>query len=70
MRTRSVLIIGAGVGGLSAAIDLAAQGCEVTVLERAAQPGGKMRTVSIGGQQIDAGPTVLTMRWEIGRAHV
>ncbi|WP_273455587.1 1-hydroxycarotenoid 3,4-desaturase CrtD [Nevskia ramosa] len=63
MRKRSVLIVGAGIGGLSAAIDLAAQGCSVTVLERASTVGGKMRTVAIEGQQIDSGPTVLTMRW-------
>ncbi|WP_292999690.1 1-hydroxycarotenoid 3,4-desaturase CrtD [Nevskia sp.] len=63
MGSNKVLIVGAGVGGLSAAIELAAQGHAVTVLERAAQPGGKMRTVTIGNTRIDAGPTVLTMRW-------
>jgi 1-hydroxycarotenoid 3,4-desaturase len=56
-------VIGAGVGGLSAAIDLARSGCDVTVLERAATPGGKMREVAVGDQLIDAGPTVFTMRW-------
>ncbi|WP_153114722.1 1-hydroxycarotenoid 3,4-desaturase CrtD [Rhodocyclus tenuis] len=63
MRTNRVLVIGAGVGGLSTAIGLAAHGCEVIVLERATAPGGKLRQVLIGGQGIDAGPTVLTMRW-------
>ncbi|MCX7070194.1 MAG: phytoene desaturase family protein [Gammaproteobacteria bacterium] len=61
-RTRKVLIVGAGAGGLSAAIDLAARGLAVTVLERAASPGGKLREVDIGGLRLDAGPTVLTMR--------
>ncbi|SFK66298.1 1-hydroxycarotenoid 3,4-desaturase CrtD [Methylocapsa palsarum] len=61
-RTR-VVVIGAGVGGLAAASDLAAQGLDVLVIDKALAPGGKMRQVSAGGAQIDAGPTVLTMRW-------
>ncbi|MCU0837579.1 MAG: FAD-dependent oxidoreductase, partial [Rhodospirillales bacterium] len=56
-------MIGAGVGGLVAALELACQGLEVTVVERAATPGGKLREAHIGGQRIDAGPTVFTMRW-------
>ena len=51
------------MGGLAAATDLARQGCEVTVLERAATPGGKLREVFVDGAPIDAGPTVFTMRW-------
>jgi 1-hydroxycarotenoid 3,4-desaturase len=58
-----VVIIGAGVGGLAAAADLARRGADVLVLERASQPGGKMRQVMVGGAGIDAGPTVFTMRW-------
>ncbi|WP_419815838.1 1-hydroxycarotenoid 3,4-desaturase CrtD [Glacieibacterium sp.] len=58
-----VIVIGAGIGGLTAAALLAAQGCAVTVLERAATPGGKLRQVDVGGALIDAGPTVFTMRW-------
>lgn len=57
-----VLVIGAGIGGLSAAVDLARSGVEVTVLESAAGPGGKLRPVEMAGQLIDNGPTVLTMR--------
>ncbi len=51
------------MGGLAAAIDLARQGVDVKVIERAATPGGKMREVSVGDTYIDAGPTVFTMRW-------
>jgi 1-hydroxycarotenoid 3,4-desaturase len=58
-----VVVVGAGMGGLAAAVDLARQGAQVTVLERAARPGGKMRTVRAGDFDIDAGPTVFTMRW-------
>ncbi len=60
---RRVVIIGAGIGGLSAAILLTAGGHDVTVLERAASPGGKLRQVMAGGAALDAGPTVFTMRW-------
>ena len=58
-----ILVIGAGIGGLVAALDLAARGFAVTVLEKAETPGGKMRQVMVDGAPIDAGPTVLTMRW-------
>jgi len=57
------IIIGAGMGGLAAALSLASQGEEVLVIERQAAPGGKMRRLAVGGQGIDGGPTVLTMRW-------
>lgn len=58
-----VAIVGAGVGGLSAAIALAGAGFEVEVFERAHHPGGKMRRVVVGDAPMDAGPTVFTMRW-------
>ena len=62
-KSNRVIVIGAGVGGLAAALDLARQGLEVIVVEKAAGPGGKMRSLEIGGAQIDSGPTVFTMRW-------
>jgi 1-hydroxycarotenoid 3,4-desaturase len=55
--------VGAGAGGLSAAVDLARQGVRVTVVEAAATVGGKMRRLAAGGAAMDAGPTVFTMRW-------
>jgi 1-hydroxycarotenoid 3,4-desaturase len=58
-----VVVVGAGMGGLAAAVDLARRGAEVTVLERAVTAGGKMRQVQAGGVGVDAGPTVFTMRW-------
>lgn len=56
------IVIGAGVGGLACAIDLASRGVAVRVLERAAAPGGKMRVLRADGTDIDAGPTVFTLR--------
>ncbi len=50
------------MGGLAAAVLLAARGLPVTVVERMAHPGGKLRTVDVGGVAIDAGPTVFTHR--------
>ncbi|MEM9745032.1 MAG: phytoene desaturase family protein [Pseudomonadota bacterium] len=58
-----VAVIGAGMGGLAAAIDLAAAGYRVNVYERSDQLGGKLHGISVGGHVIDSGPTVFTMRW-------
>lgn len=60
-RTNRIVIVGAGLGGLSAALRLAAAGREVTVLERAAVPGGRAGVLRRDGYTFDTGPTVLTM---------
>lgn len=61
-RDRAV-VIGAGMGGLACALSLAQRGLQVTLLEAASGPGGKMRPLMVGGAEIDSGPTVFTMRW-------
>ena len=58
-----VVVIGAGMGGLSSALDLAAGGIDVIVLERAAEPGGKLHETAVNSLRMDSGPTVFTMRW-------
>jgi 1-hydroxycarotenoid 3,4-desaturase len=58
-----VVVVGAGIAGLASALALTARGVEVTVVERAPAPGGKIRQVGIGPARIDSGPTVFTMRW-------
>lgn len=56
------VVVGAGIGGLSAALRLAGAGAKVLVLEGHEQVGGKMRVQRAGPFAIDVGPTVLTMR--------
>jgi 1-hydroxycarotenoid 3,4-desaturase len=63
VREERAVVIGAGIAGLVAAVELARRGVTVTVVERAEAPGGKMREVAVDGARLDAGPTVFTMRW-------
>lgn len=56
-----LVIVGAGVGGLAAAIRLRSQGHEVTVLEKNATPGGRCNRLQGGGFTFDSGPTLLLM---------
>lgn len=56
-----VVVVGAGLAGLSAALHLAGRGREVTVIERAPHPGGRVGRLDIDGYRLDTGPTVLTM---------
>ncbi len=63
MRKPRIAVIGAGIAGLVAALELAHAGTDVTVIDKAAAPGGKLRQVAIGNALIDVGPTVFTMRW-------
>ncbi|MET0898359.1 MAG: phytoene desaturase family protein [Mycobacterium sp.] len=60
-RTDRVVVVGAGLSGLSAALQLAGRGRNVTVVERGEHPGGRVGRADIAGYRIDTGPTVLTM---------
>ncbi|MCU1658878.1 MAG: zeta-phytoene desaturase [Pseudonocardiales bacterium] len=60
-RTDSVIVVGAGLGGLSAALYLAGAGRHVTVVEREGVPGGRAGLIHDHGYRFDTGPTVLTM---------
>jgi 1-hydroxycarotenoid 3,4-desaturase len=62
MQQDRVIVIGAGMGGLAAAIRCAANGLQVTVLESANSPGGKARAIQSAAGPVDTGPTVLTLR--------
>jgi phytoene desaturase len=58
---KHVVVVGAGFGGLSAAIHLRRRGVRVTVLEKNDHVGGKVDQWSSGGYRFDTGPTLLTM---------
>ena len=60
-KTDHVVVVGAGLAGLSAAMRLAGQGRSVTVVERYGFPGGRVGQADIRGYRIDTGATVLTM---------
>lgn len=59
--TDHVVIVGAGLGGLSTALRLVGAGRRVTVLERELVPGGRAGLLELDGYRFDTGPTVLTM---------
>jgi phytoene desaturase len=61
MKTKSVIIIGAGMGGIAAAIHLAKQGLIVTVAEKNDHPGGRCDRISRDGHHFDTGPTLMVM---------
>jgi len=55
----NVSIIGSGIGGLSAALNLAKKGFQVTVFEATDKPGGLAKSVLVSGNTFDAGPYIL-----------
>ena len=61
MKPKKVIVIGAGIGGITAAIHLAKQGLKVTVMEKNAYPGGRCDRISKDGHHFDTGPTLLVM---------
>jgi phytoene desaturase len=61
MKSKSAIVVGAGIGGLTAAAHLARSGMRVTVLERNARPGGRCNRLERGGHRFDTGPTLFVM---------
>lgn len=65
MKINNVAIIGSGLGGLSAAIRIAAKGHRVTIFEQQETPGGKARQIQTDGFTFDAGPSLFTLPEEV-----
>jgi phytoene desaturase len=63
MKQKRAVIIGGGLGGLAAALRLAARGWRVAVCEQGESFGGKMNFWSEGGYRFDTGPSLITMPW-------
>ncbi len=61
MKPKSILVIGAGVGGIVAATHLARRGLNVTVIEKNSRAGGRCDRISREGHHFDTGPTLLVM---------
>jgi len=61
MKSKSVIVIGAGIGGLTAATHLARASWKVTIVEKNAYPGGRCDRFSRDGHHFDTGPTLFVM---------
>ncbi|MFA5088531.1 MAG: phytoene desaturase family protein [Candidatus Omnitrophota bacterium] len=62
---KKVVIIGSGLGGLATALRLAALGCQVTVIEKYSQPGGRLNQIRFDGFTFDLGPSFMSMSYEL-----
>ncbi len=61
MSSPTISVIGAGLGGLSAAISLKAAGYDVQVFEKNPQIGGKLNVMEMDGFTFDLGPSIFTL---------
>ena len=61
MKTPKIIVIGAGIGGITAAIHLAKGGCQVTVYEKNDQPGGRVDIMRRQGHTFAVSYTHLTL---------
>jgi phytoene desaturase len=64
-KSRQVVVIGSGFGGLASAVRLAAQGHDVTLIDKRDKPGGRAYVYEQDGFSFDGGPTVITAPWMI-----
>ncbi len=62
------VVVGAGLGGLAAALRLQGAGFDVTVIEGADTPGGRAGQLREGGFTFDTGPSLITMPWVLEEA--
>ena len=62
--TKSVIVVGAGLGGLSTALRLSYKGYQVTIIEKQALPGGRLHVLKKDGFTFDVGPSFFSMSYE------
>lgn len=62
MKDQRAVIVGAGMGGIAAALRLAHLGFQVTVVEKGPRPGGRSNLLAEAGFRVDTGPTILVMK--------
>jgi len=67
---KKIVIVGAGPGGLAAAMLLANKGFAVTVFEKNSQPGGRTSEIKLGDFRFDVGPTFLMMKFVLDEIFV
>jgi len=60
---KKIVIVGAGPGGLTAGLLLAAKGFDVEIFEKADRPGGRNSHIDLSGHKFDVGPTFLMMKY-------
>jgi phytoene desaturase len=65
--SKSVLIVGAGLGGISLALRMAKKGYGVRIVEKNNQPGGRLNQLKTGGFTFDTGPSFFSMSYEFTR---
>ena len=58
---KKAVVIGAGIGGIAAALRLSKKGYSVSVFEANTYPGGKLSAFRLGDYRFDAGPSLFTM---------
>jgi diapolycopene oxygenase len=61
VKDKQVIVIGSGLGGISAAISLAQEGYRVTIHEKNDKIGGKLNVLKAAGYSFDLGPSILTL---------
>ncbi len=65
MNTKNIIIIGSGLGGLSAALRLSSLGNKVTVLEKHSTAGGRLNQIKADEFTFDLGPSFMSMTYEL-----
>ena len=69
-KTKRVLVVGAGPGGLTAAMILGRRGYEVEVFEKQPQVGGRNARIALGDFRFDVGPTFLMMKQVLDQCYL